>query len=138
MNIQFHIQGLNNDFDLRRRLLQLLASMHSLISITAVSVVLEHRTAHAPRFRAFVLLACPDQTAIPKPATIRWKRPGLKLRLTSEKNRAAKKSAEGATQKRSPVARRSWRLGEKDSDNANVNFRLDADASIQPCQFIAK
>lgn len=59
MNIQFHIRGLNDDSDLRRRLLQLLEPLQNLIAITAVAVVLEHRTDHAPPFGAFVLLAVP-------------------------------------------------------------------------------
>jgi ribosome-associated translation inhibitor RaiA len=59
MNIQFHIRGLNDNSDLRRRLLQLLEPLQSLIAITAVAVVLEHRRDQAPPFRAFVLLAIP-------------------------------------------------------------------------------
>ena len=59
MNIQFHIRGLNDNSDLRRRLLQPLERLQSLISISAAAVVLEQRRDEAPSFRAFVSLAVP-------------------------------------------------------------------------------
>jgi ribosome-associated translation inhibitor RaiA len=59
MNIQFHVRGLNDNSDLRRRLLQPLASLQRLTAISAVAVVLEHRRDQPPPFRAFVLLAVP-------------------------------------------------------------------------------
>jgi hypothetical protein len=59
MNIQFHIRGLNDNSDLRRRLVQPLEQLQNLISINAIAVVLEHRRDEAPPFRAFVSLAVP-------------------------------------------------------------------------------
>lgn len=59
MNIQFHIRGLNDNSDLRRRLLQPLERLQSIVSISAIAVVLEHRQDEAPSFRTFVSLAVP-------------------------------------------------------------------------------
>ena len=59
MNTQFHIRGINDNSDLRRRLLQPLEQLQSLISISAIAVVLEHQQNEAPSFRAFVSLAVP-------------------------------------------------------------------------------
>jgi ribosome-associated translation inhibitor RaiA len=59
MKTQFHIRGINDNSDLRGRLLQPLERLQSLISISAIAVVLEHRQDEAPSFRAFVSLAVP-------------------------------------------------------------------------------
>ena len=59
MNIQFHIRGLNESAGLRPRLLQSLERLQSLISISAVAIVLERQRDEAPPFRAYVSLAVP-------------------------------------------------------------------------------
>ena len=59
MKVQFHIRGLNDNSDLRHRLLQPLERLQSLISISAIAAVLEHQQDEAPPFRAFVSLAVP-------------------------------------------------------------------------------
>jgi len=59
MKTQFHIRGINDNSDLRRRLLQPVERLQNLISISAIAVVLEHRRDEAPPFRAFVSLAVP-------------------------------------------------------------------------------
>lgn len=59
MNVQFHIRGLNDNSDLRRRLLHPLERWQRLISIAAVAVVLERQRDEAPPIRAYVSLAVP-------------------------------------------------------------------------------
>lgn len=59
MKTQFQIRGINDNSDLRRRLLQPLERLQRRISISAIEMVLENRQDQAPPFRAFASLAVP-------------------------------------------------------------------------------